>query len=50
MQEGQEREHFASRIGFILVAAGCAIGIGAKSENLGEVEAFIDYVLEEKQP
>ena len=28
MQEGQEREHFASRIGFILVAAGCAIGIG----------------------
>ena len=27
-----------------------AIGIGAKSENLGEVEAFIDYVLEEKQP
>lgn len=28
----------------------CAIGIGAKSENLGEVEAFIDYVLEEKQP
>lgn len=23
-----EREHFASRIGFILIAAGCAIGIG----------------------
>ena len=22
------REHFASRIGFILIAAGCAIGIG----------------------
>ena len=23
-----KREHFASRIGFILVAAGCAIGLG----------------------
>ena len=25
---GNEREGFASRIGFILVSAGCAIGIG----------------------
>lgn len=25
---GSSREHFASRIGFILIAAGCAIGIG----------------------
>ena len=24
----EPREHFASRIGFILIAAGCAIGIG----------------------
>ena len=24
----QKREHFASRLGFILVAAGCAIGLG----------------------
>ena len=26
--EANNREHFASRIGFILIAAGCAIGIG----------------------
>lgn len=26
--DGVNREHFASRIGFILVAAGCAIGLG----------------------
>lgn len=26
--EEKEREHFASRLGFILVAAGCAIGLG----------------------
>ena len=26
--EAKGREHFASRIGFILVAAGCAIGLG----------------------
>ena len=26
--ESQNRESFASRIGFILVSAGCAIGIG----------------------
>ena len=26
--EAPKREHFASRIGFILVAAGCAIGLG----------------------
>jgi neurotransmitter:Na+ symporter, NSS family len=25
---GQQREHFASRIGFILISAGCAIGLG----------------------
>ena len=24
----QKREHFASRLGFILIAAGCAIGLG----------------------
>ncbi len=27
-QEGQPREHFKSRLGFIMVAAGCAIGLG----------------------
>lgn len=27
-EDTKEREHFASRIGFILIAAGCAIGIG----------------------
>lgn len=27
-QRAPQREHFASRIGFILIAAGCAIGIG----------------------
>ncbi|SEO56048.1 sodium-dependent transporter [Denitrobacterium detoxificans] len=26
--QAEEREHFASRLGFILVAAGCAIGLG----------------------
>ena len=28
MEEPVEREHFKSRIGFIMVAAGCAIGLG----------------------
>ena len=30
-----------------LYADSCAIGIGAKSENLKEVEFFIDYILGE---
>ena len=28
MESQKQREHFASRLGFILVSAGCAIGIG----------------------
>ena len=27
-QTAPAREHFASRIGFLLIAAGCAIGLG----------------------
>ena len=28
MDSGKQREGFASRLGFILVSAGCAVGIG----------------------
>ena len=28
MKQLQEREHFASRLGFLLISAGCAIGLG----------------------
>ena len=28
IQENEERTHFSSRLGFILVAAGCAVGLG----------------------
>ena len=38
-----ERETLGSRLGFILLSAGCAIGIGNVIESIGDISDIVQF-------